>query len=358
MPKKLEMMRSERAFKAVLAAVAITLLCSVMATAAGRPSHLDRTKNPSGCSGCHKGHGKKGTAMLNAATYELCFSCHGGAGIGRGGFARTDIAAVFNKRYHHPVVETSMYHNQGEELPEKSPSAPRHVACQDCHSVHVTEPGDTMKHVGGHKKGIAREVEAAEEYEICYKCHSESANLPVGYRNKADEFDTNNPSYHPIEASGRNVRVPSLLPPYDVSSVIKCSDCHGNNDKFGPKGPHGSDYEFMLKGQYVTTESAESPNAYELCYSCHDRKSILRNETFQKHNEHIVFYHAPCAACHTSHGSRTNRHLVDLSRFAAPTSMPSYMPSSNGRPYCYLTCHIGNRDVVHDNAFYAAKRWP
>jgi len=339
---------------AVIAVVSITVLAEGV-----MPTHLDKIKNPSGCAGCHKGHGKKGTMMLSVDKKDTCFVCHGPGGSGKAVGAKTDLQSVFNKRYRHPVMETSAYHVSGEELPENNPATPRHVACQDCHKVHETEAGLPLKGSRGHKIGSVKREVATEEYEVCYLCHSESANLPARSGNVAEEFDVSNSSYHPVEARGRSSRVPSLTQPYDAASRITCSDCHGNNDAFGPKGPHGSDYEFMLKKQYIMNETAEGPATYDLCYSCHNRQSILQNESFQKHNEHIVYFHAPCSSCHTPHGSRSNPNLIELNTsFAAPSPMPSYVPSNSGRPLCFLTCHIGGKDVAHDNAFYTAKKWP
>ena len=344
--------------KFVLIPVCLLFLAATEAMAT-QAVHLDSMNNPAGCAGCHRGHGKRGTSMLVTDKQDICFHCHGLTDPNNGSRARNDMYTVFQKRYRHPVLETGMYHSAVEELPEKSPVTPRHAACQDCHSVHMSEVSNPTKGARGYKKGRTRSEEAKEEYELCYRCHSESANLPVDEKNKEDEFDLANPSYHPVEGRGRNTTVRSLRPPYDVSSRISCSDCHGNNDPFGPKGPHGSDYEFILKKQYVMTEAAEGPNTYELCYACHDRQSILRNESFQKHNEHVVFNYTPCAACHNPHGSRTNQHLIDFdNRFVARSPMPSYMPSPTGRPMCMLTCHVGGRDIVHDNAFYTSKKWP
>lgn len=359
MQMKRDVARLKEPMAALMLSFIILAALASVTFAAGGPSHLDKSKNPSGCAGCHKGHGKKGTAMLNTEKGQFCFSCHGLSSQGRGISVGADVSYVFNKRYRHPVVETSIYHTRGEELPEKNAAAPRHVACEDCHSVHKTEAGDTMKRVGGHKKGSSRERVAVDEYEVCYKCHSESANLPVNGKDLSDAFSATNESFHPVEATGRNHLVRSLKSPYDVGSRISCSDCHGNNDTFGPKGPHGSDYEFMLKKKYLTSESAEGPTVYELCYSCHDRDSILRNDSFKKHYEHVVFNHVPCSACHTAHGSRTNRHLIDLNTaFARPTPMPTYISSSAGNPLCMINCHVGGKDVLHDNAFYTSKRWP
>jgi len=338
--------------------VALSCLCPIAAPAASlQATHLDKSKNPAGCAGCHKGHGKRGTAMLRTVRKEECVVCHGLPGAKPVG-PRMDLYSVFKKRYNHPVFETSLYHSATESLPEKSLSVQRHVACQDCHNTHVSDAEFPWKKVKGYSRTRMDKKEAAEEYELCYRCHSDSANLPAGSTNKREEFSVGNASYHPIEASGRNKRVPSLRAGYDVSSKINCSDCHGNNDTFGARGPHGSDYEHILKYQYQVTEGIESQQGYALCYSCHDRRSILGNESFQRHKEHIVYYHVPCSACHTPHGTPMNQHLIQFSnRFVYATPMASYVLSNIGKPLCYLKCHVAGRDVMHDNVFYLKKKW-
>lgn len=323
-----------------------------------QPSHLDKSKNPYGCSACHKGHGRKGTPMLNASKQEFCFTCHGLITAQGKVKAKTNMYSVFNKSSRHPVLETYMYHIPNEELPETNPSAKRHVACGDCHMVHEITPENKWAKVRGYSGSRTKPAEASSEREICYRCHADSANLPFGSTNKMWEFDRNNASYHPVEAPGKNLSVPSLKGSLNVRSTITCSDCHGNDDPFGPKGPHGSNYEFLLKEEYTTRETAESPDAYELCYSCHRRTSILGNESFQKHREHVVYQHIPCAACHTSHGTDRNPHLIDFdSGFVSGTPMPSYLPSGDGRPMCLLACHVGGTEVLHDRDFYDEKLW-
>lgn len=324
------------------------------------PSHLDKIKNPAGCSICHTGHGKKGSPTLRFDKKEICFACHGSTGNLPPQFrAKTDMLSVFQKRYRHPVMETSQYHDPLEELPEKDAFLPRHVACQDCHRVHESTSDNPWRKVKGYSATKVRKKEATEEYEVCYLCHSDSMNRPPDKKNIADLMDSLNPSFHPVEARGKNGRVPSLIPPLNSNSKIFCTDCHGNNDTFGPKGPHGSDYEYILKARYEMREVPEGYEAYELCYTCHDRQSIIGNQSFQKHKEHIVYQHIPCIACHDSHGSRIYPHLIDFNPiFISPFPSPSYIPSPQGRPLCYLKCHVGGREVEHNSQFYNERRWP
>src|SRR6185369_17993520 len=129
-------------------------------------------------------------------------------------------------------------------------------------------------------------TQVSKESELCYLCHAESANLSGRSTNKRLELSPSNPSFHPLEAEGKNSAVVSLIRPYKEKKVtagdistITCGDCHGNDDPNGPKGPHGSRYANILVDNFVTQDKVvESQHAYALCYRCHNRNSILGNE--------------------------------------------------------------------------------
>ena len=149
---------------------------------------------------------------------------------------------------------------------------------------------------------------------------------------------------------GVNPNVPSLLPPYTTSSKIYCTDCHNNDDANGPQGPHGSYNAFLLAKNYTTADNTlESPMAYELCYSCHSRASILGDQSFKDHNKHIVERNTPCSACHDAHGiSNTqgnpvnNAHLINFDlNIVQPDSLGRLFYEKTGPEsgQCYLNCH-------------------
>lgn len=300
--------------------------------------HLDRSKLPKGCSSCHKGHGKRGTVLLQQGKDELCFTCH------------ESMRFVVMKRSNHPVTRTSQHHMTGESLPERSPSAQRHVSCYDCHDPHLVTRDNPLKGVSGYSgKGVtAKEVK--KDYEVCYLCHSDSANLPVSSSNMARKFDPGNASFHPIETAGRNRFVPSLRSPLSANSTIGCSDCHSNDDRMGPKGPHGSNYEGLLKANYTREPGPESPNAYQLCYDCHNRNSILNDESFRSHKRHVLYSGVSCSQCHDSHGSATYANLISFSpRFVFPNTLGqlAYAKMAPGKPRCFLSCHLNGMSYDH-----------
>jgi predicted CXXCH cytochrome family protein len=342
--------------------VAIALVLGVSATIyAERPTHRDRGKNPEGCAGCHSGRGMKGTPLLRSGFENLCFTCHGSLGRSRGRRKSVlDIESVLEKRSVHPIRETTRHHRYREALPEQDLGAPRHVSCYDCHQVHVSEADRPMKGARGYAPGLIRELgrgsgprgrglkEAEEEYQICYRCHADSANLPEEARNIAAEFDPDNASFHPVERTGKGTFVPSLIPQFSTNSILTCGDCHGNSDIMGPRGPHGSSYEPILLGKYVTEDGPEGVSVYELCYLCHERQSILGDQSFKTHTLHVGLHDTACHTCHASHGSRNNPALIQFNPAvvnAGSSGGPLYLEGAPGTPACYLSCHGTDHNI-------------
>jgi predicted CXXCH cytochrome family protein len=249
------------------------------------PTHLDISKIQGGCSECHMGHGKSGTPMLKSKKGGFCFICHSKTGSGDAikGRPAVDIHSEILKPSRHPVTETARYHIKNEILPETSSSTPRHVSCYDCHNVHQAEKGNKLKGVRGYsgRGGKVRKIKDREAYTLCYKCHSDSMNLPFNASNISLDFDPANSSFHPVESIGKRGNMPSLKNDLTSSSMISCVDCHGNDDEFGPKGPHGSRYSPLLRYNYNRTEGPESVTAYDICYNCHERSSILKLQVSQ-----------------------------------------------------------------------------
>jgi len=305
---------------------------------------------PKGCRSCHKGHGVLNTPMLRDEKEKICFGCHGAEGLvgelkSSGYIAKStvpvNVERAFQKPYRHPI-ETAADHDYREILPEIDPSMPRHVSCSDCHHHHYVSKKKKYRGVKGFSSQGAVVPQVNKEYELCFKCHASSANLPVDQTNKAELFAVTNPSYHPIIGQGKNTDVPSLITKLDASSKIKCTDCHNNSDLTDAKGPHGSEYRHLLAKNFKLEDGPESAFEYELCYFCHDRNSILSNSSFFYHSLHISVVGTSCRTCHNPHGSQWFTHLIDL-------NSPSIRPSSTGNlnfidfgnktGQCLLTCH-------------------
>jgi predicted CXXCH cytochrome family protein len=341
-----------------------------------------------GCESCHKPHSAPAASrMLKGVEERTCDSCHGPSGV-----ASTNIAAEFNKTYRHPVYSvTPSVHDASESptsaavrVPESIATSPRHAECADCHNPHAAHAAPTTApKASGRLAGVwgvdrsGSRVDptgappSVNEYEICFKCHGDSANKPqpnapappyanrlAPQFNKRLQFDPANPSFHPVEAAGRGTFVPSLIAPLTTGSVILCTDCHNNDTGpkaptpgTGPAGPHGSNYKHLLVARYDMDNSSqvESAPVYALCYKCHSRSSILSDVSFKQHSRHLQRASAPCSICHDPHGvsatqgnATNNAHLINFdTRFVTPSSsgLLRYESTGPGSGRCYLRCH-------------------
>lgn len=325
-------------------------------SAATTGSHLDTKILTDGCGSCHLGF-----EFSDGGGAFKCVTCHGASNVQRGlmaqGVQLKDLTREFEKNYRHPVFNKRGIHSARETLPETDSSKPRHADCVDCHSPHFVAPDNMYAGLRGKKVGNLN-VPITREFELCYLCHADSANLPVKSVNKRVEFSLNNPSFHPVEGEGKNQAVISLIRPYrekksssnDIS-IIKCADCHSSDDTASPRGPHGSKYQGLLTDNYSTGDNiTESSLAYGMCYKCHKRSSILGNESFISHSRHITGERnfkgggTSCYTCHSSHGSTENRYLIRFNReFVAESSTGKLKFVEKGtysfHGECWLRCH-------------------
>ncbi len=311
------------------------------------------------CENCHNPHTAQGKPrLLNYLAEENnCIYCH------NGNVAQTDIVSQLAKSYTHNVYGFSQIHDPTEDAVVQD----MHVECQDCHNPHaVRNQPATAPDISGALAGVegvnrsgVPVYPAQYEYEICFRCHADSPNKfnsttprDVEQNNTRLEFDMSNPSYHPVEGPGANPDVPSLISPLTENSVIYCTDCHASDGTDAPKGPHGSNFYPLLKYAYDKADYVdESPLAYELCYSCHDRSSILNDDSFE-HYRHVVKERTPCNVCHDPHGisntqgnSTNNSHLINFDVHIVSADRFGRLSfedlgTFSGR--CYIRCHGRN----------------
>ncbi len=348
-----------------------------------------RSVAEAGCMACHRSHGAdaRGRLLARAETEvddALCLRCHAGAA------AQADIGRQVSKPSAH-VMPPDGKHDPAEgpdasarRLPEVSAAAPRHVACVDCHDPHAaTSVRGVVPFAGGSLAGVwgidqagNRVAPASREYEICFKCHADSANKPgfgagklAAPRRAAQDdnlrrvFDPSSPSSHPVTAPGRNADVPSLIPALTATRQVYCTDCHSSDDGpgaggSGARGPHGSIYPYLLERSYVVGDSApESPMTYALCYKCHDRDVLLSTRSaFPLHRRHVVEQQTPCSVCHSSHGvsalrgtATGNAHLIDFDLNVVKRVAGALQPYTSDGPRrgtCSVSCHGTTHDAV------------
>ncbi len=315
------------------------------------------TVTDNGCLSCHRPHSAGGHERLLhfARSEDNCLSCHDGS------VARTNLRSDLAKFSRHDVVRYQGIH----DLTESPSAAARHVECVDCHNPHAVQnrpaqapvvPGAMLGASGVTISGSpTRQVQY--EYEVCFKCHADNPSRvqstitrKITQTNTRLEFEQSGPSFHPVVSPGVNRNVPSLKSPMTVATMIYCGDCHGSDSASGTKGPHGSSYPNLLAHRYETSDfTQESSYSYELCYKCHSRNSILNDESFPKHKNHLE-QEIPCSACHDPHGisaaqgtTTNNSHLMNFDttivRSDAVTGRLEFEDAGIFHGRCYLECH-------------------
>lgn len=334
-------------------------------------AHVDSPLLPEGCGSCHVGHGEPGEPMLAHSEEEFCYQCHGSetersvmraSGRLAAEASLSDIEKQFQKVYRHPVVEGEG-HSPSERLPDMIRGQVNHAECVDCHNPHQrAHGGSRVDRVKGYSLSGQYVESSTAEYEVCLKCHAGKAGRGGAARAVLSEFEISVTSQHPVSKRTSDSRAISLNTSLSTGDLMNCSDCHTNDDPDGPQGPHGSRHESLLSGRYDRDPYAvESPFAFEFCYSCHDRNSILSNESFSLHRMHIMgdplrnVKGTSCYTCHASHSSEDNAHLLDFNPEAVTvdrnTGRLAYVDNGDSAGECYLNCH----DYAHSPAEYRAR---
>jgi predicted CXXCH cytochrome family protein len=325
------------------------------------------------CANCHVAHGAaERERLLRARSNDLCLECHNG-------ITAEDVYAVMGRLSGHKPSRLLNRHDPDEDPRTMRP----HVACVDCHNPHAAR-SNPLADAGFGSRFFANQIppamvdvpgvtlsgvpidDARLYYEVCFRCHADNP-VPVRPRiirdrdtfgNVRREFLPTAASAHPVTtAAVSTAEVPSLRPEYRGQPFIGCQDCHNNADAQsrgggGTNGPHGSRYPWILADRYETADyTVESPQAYALCYQCHDRTSILGDESFPHHRVHIVDSRSPCSACHTAHGVQGPRaqhtHLINFD-ISIVQGARQFIDSGRYAGSCTLTCH----GVQHVNFTY------
>ncbi len=309
--------------------------------AGGQTPHMDPSRVPGSCIACHVGHGVSASPMLPEPVDAVCLRCHGTLGdrnrmiraeLLAGDAAPPSLSLVLAQPYTHPLDPSA-----------SSADAAATASCTSCHAPHRGSQGAGDQPAGTPKRSPRNPNRF--EYELCEGCHGSAGATTRSVTDISRLFYPGNPSYHPVEAPAAG-NSPSVIESLE-GGQINCTDCHGNADPAGPRGPHGSPVQYILRRGYLTTDGPESEEAYALCYACHDRGKVLQSAAFPEHGEHIEKVGTSCATCHNPHGSVINRALI---RFGEETIISGVAPSPStgrlafestgpGSGACYLICH-------------------
>lgn len=331
------------------------------------------------CLNCHDPHGWSDAsgeipAMTLGREEALCLTCHDGAP------AASDIAADLTKPFRHPMSAFTARHTGAlESLPSAFAASPvdrRHAECADCHDPHVSAPdrsgppaapglsrtnlGVSRVLVQNGAPGFAPTYTFAAgadtlsaplaEYQLCFKCHSSWTTQPTGQTDMALALNPANPSYHPVEAVGRDATISpaSFAPGWSAASMTRCGDCHGSDFAGSPRGPHGSTYRHILRAPYEASTLPRTMTSNELCFSCHSYDVYANPASGAQsasrfnapgaeagHAQHVGERQISCYSCHVTHGSATQPHLIATGRMPGITS---YTETPAGGT-CAPTCH-------------------
>ena len=332
-----------------------------------------RSMADNACRACHLSHSApEREHLLYDRGSLVCLNCHDGIG-------GQNILPVTDQRSGHRISRV-----YGQMLPSLVQlRGLGHVQCTDCHNPHAVRGelarGALNTNEGGllappalrGASGVSISGMPVDHvvfsYEVCFKCHGD---LAVQLRarvvrqrdelgNVRREFLPTTASAHPVALPARRAGdVPSLVASQRSRRFIGCQDCHNNPDSIDAgglqvNGPHTSRFDNLLVRRYETSDyTVESPQSYALCYECHDRTSILGDESFSLHNRHVVRGRTPCSACHASHGVNGNTaqhsHLINFD-LAIVEGQRFYVDTGDRRGSCTLNCH----GVDHVNFTYS-----
>lgn len=325
-------------------------------------SHARPTMDAGKCVNCHDPHGVKDSAglipaMLDTRATELCLSCHDGS---RG----ADVnSAITRMPYRHGMSARGRHdpHEGGD--PAKFGGiggANRHVECSDCHDIHrsTTRRSNSAPEASPALQGVSRvqvangaagaapnytwrgadDPAVANEYEVCFKCHSSWTRLPVGKPDLALLTNPANASYHPIQAAGKShIDRASFTFGYGEESIVGCTSCHGSDDP-GVSGLHAAPYENLLPKPQPA-----------LCFQCH-ASGVYGDAKADAVTQHASRWNAPagqghafhvgekgisCEVCHDAHGSVRHRALLRTGRFPG---LIAYVQTPLGGT-CTTSCH-------------------
>jgi predicted CXXCH cytochrome family protein len=297
------------------------------------------------CGICHRAHAAKAPNLLvNVSESALCLTCHGAAAG-----ANTNVEFQYEldrpsnvnnlttrEFYSHDAVNsTSPVAHTRSELNEFGAVSNRHSECADCHNSHKARTTDSTQSTdgwdaSGRLAGVSGvsvlngatpgsaptytflDGEApnavTREYQLCFKCHSGFTQLPpplakkpsTDWLDKAVEFNPANPSFHPVEAAGKNTTpkmIASLkgfstykLWDFQITSTIRCLNCHASSTTSGPNPPLAVDTTLPLPGSALQPHT--SANRGILLRNYRDR--VLKSGTEDYSNMDFAL----CYVCH------------------------------------------------------------
>lgn len=266
------------------------------------------------CATCHSPHRAKGASLTTTSDQsQLCYTCHGGAGMGGPADVASQIAAAKpndpDNRVYYSHDMTAGEH-VGDTRDEFGGQLNRHSRCTDCHNPHdlgkagaLTASGVSVTNGPAgtsptYQRLDGRTQPITAEYQLCLKCHStwteQLPNDPAKpSRDRTDlgvALNPENASYHPVEAPGKNQSramadslsgtSPFKLWDLKPTDTISCTMCHTSSTATAAtiadagRPVHASENRGILVRPYENrvlsvANEAYNRDAFALCLTCH-----------------------------------------------------------------------------------------
>ena len=342
---------------------------------------------------CHQAHPKavaslvptrRGTgALLQGPINSICLGCHQGPPAPAADMGATKLPAWTGSGSSHidgPFLERSRNFVRMVDRGAGRPTAMT-AQCEGCHNVHAKDHASSLAQTAFDTQGRALPAKPATVAQVCFGCHAgpASTRLTQGGADLGALFAKEAASSHaPGATSAAHPELPSLRSGL-FTGTLDCGSCHDNSNPDGPRGPHFSAFPHLLKAGYGREGdvAGTGDRANDLCFGCHDKTSILENQSFPLHAQHISGFTGatalkrrpdpsqlpqrpawagqltsglaaalgqptPCATCHDPHGSRKSPALIAFDKtVVARSSVGAIDFRSTGPRHgnCTLTCH-------------------
>jgi predicted CXXCH cytochrome family protein len=327
------------------------------------------------CLNCHDPHGARDGVgliphLLRVRGAALCLGCHSGS-------TGPDVASAFARAFRHPLVAQGPL--PGTATPAEGVAAgsmqrpasggpafatAQSGTCSGCHNPHAAAEDPVRSATGASDRTLAgvRRIRIANgaagapplrspvengdtslvrEFEICFACHGSSGAPGVG-QDVSAAFNPANPSFHPLEAAGRNRGVDrrGFTTGWNADRLVTCSDCHGADDGVA-RGPHGSAQQHILRKRNPARGPSLQLLDTDLCFECHAWRTYAepmaaaeqRYSRYSGHAAHAV-RGVSCWGCHEPHGSATLPALV----VRRSPGFVTYLQGPEGGS-CTVSCH-------------------
>jgi len=138
------------------------------------------------CLNCHTPHNAGSVRLLKDGEQKACWPCHANS-ASNSRWAQVWVDNADPTMYMHPVQAEG--HMPGENL--LLATTPRHAKCWDCHDAHAMKLSSTSNQplqaglaaAAGYDANGNLVSPATATYQVCFKCHGDSANKPqtTGY---------------------------------------------------------------------------------------------------------------------------------------------------------------------------------